>query len=134
MREPFSCEAVLAEVEAVVTNQDYDSVVGEVEAFEMGADFSDDDVNAVNEAVIIFDGLLEFFGGGEAYVPPAAGFGGAKEFGQGLEVTRVGGLRGRDGDILVHIPVCAVGDELARVAILNVRGLEIYGEAEGFIF
>jgi len=59
--EPFSGEAVLAEVEAVVSGEDYDSVVGKVEALELGADFSNDDVDAVNEAVVIFDGLLELF-------------------------------------------------------------------------
>ncbi len=134
VREPFSREAMLAEVKTVIAGEDYDSVVGEAETFELVADFSNDDVDAVNEAVIVFDGLLKFFGSGEAYVPPSAGFGCAEEFGQCFEIARVCGLRSRDGDIFIQVFVCAVGDELARVAILDVRGFEIYGEAEGFFF
>lgn len=132
--EPFSSEAVLSEIKAVVSDEDYDCVVGEVEAFELGADFSNDDVDAVNEAVVVFDGFLEFFGSGKAYVPPASGFGVAEEFGQSFEIARVGGQRGRDGDIFIEVFVCAVWDELSRVVILDVRGLEIYGEAEGLFF
>ena len=53
--EPFSREAVLAEIKAVVSGQDYDGIVGEVQALELFADFSNDDVDAVNQAVIVFD-------------------------------------------------------------------------------
>ena len=85
-----------------------------------------------NKAVIILDGLLEFFGCGEAYVPSAAGFGGPEKFGEGFEVARVCGFRSGDGYVLVQVFVCAVGNELARVAVLDVGGFEIHGEAEWF--
>jgi len=130
--EPFSREAVLAEVKAVIAGEDYDSVVGEVKTPELVADFSYYDVDAVNEAIIIPDGFLEFFGGGETNVPSASGFGSLEEFGQSLEKARISGQRRGDGDILIKVFISAVGDELAGVVILDVGGLEIYGEAEGF--
>ena len=46
---------MLAEVKAVVSGQDYDGIVGEVQALELFADFSNDDIDAVNQAVIVFD-------------------------------------------------------------------------------
>jgi len=128
--QPLPGEAPFAQVEAVVGRVDDDRVPVQPPLAELLDDPPHLEVHAGDQPVMVLDHRLIHLRRGKAAVPADPVKRPAEELGLGLEERRGPQLRRRDGDFGVQRLQLGIGDELARVAVLYVRGLETEGKAE----